>query len=152
MDENHYAELERYLRHRQKHGATNIHYSCFAHCAARLVDRLEYHPVTIVSVDHDPVAKLRFQVFFNSNKDKHNTAYCDTAAVVLDSTTKTTCSSANATPTTGHPISRTPFTWTRLTTSNPQPRSTLVPTSTSIGTRHSLTRCTESQHLDELIL
>ena len=30
MDKTHYAELLRYLRHRQKHGDTNVFYPCFA--------------------------------------------------------------------------------------------------------------------------
>ncbi|KAK3251330.1 hypothetical protein CYMTET_39349 [Cymbomonas tetramitiformis] len=87
MDKSHYSVLQQHSRHRQKHGDTNVHYPCFAQCAARPVDRMKYHPATIVSVDHDPDAKLRYQVYFDS-MDKHSTAYCDTDAVVLDSTVK----------------------------------------------------------------
>ncbi|KAK3233976.1 hypothetical protein CYMTET_55755 [Cymbomonas tetramitiformis] len=87
MDKAHYAELLRYLRHRQKYGDTNVFYPCFAQCAARPVDRQKYHPATVVSVDHTPDAELRYQVYFNS-LDGHNTAYCDTDAVVLDTTVK----------------------------------------------------------------
>ncbi|KAK3245921.1 hypothetical protein CYMTET_44532, partial [Cymbomonas tetramitiformis] len=82
-----YAELLRYLRHRQKHGDSNVYYPCFAQCAARPPDRQKYHPATVVSVDHSPEARLRYQVYFNS-LDAHSTAYCDTDAVVLDTSVK----------------------------------------------------------------
>ncbi|KAK3279632.1 hypothetical protein CYMTET_12494 [Cymbomonas tetramitiformis] len=87
MDKANYTELLRYLRHRQKHGDTNVYYPCFARCAARSVDRQKYHPVTVVSADHSPDAQLRYQVYFNS-LDSHSTAYCDTDAIVIDTTVK----------------------------------------------------------------
>ncbi|KAK3255566.1 hypothetical protein CYMTET_35255 [Cymbomonas tetramitiformis] len=68
-------------------GDTNVYYPCFAQCAARPVDRHKYHPATFVSVDHSPDAQLRYQVYFNS-LDAHSTAYCDTDAVVLDTSVK----------------------------------------------------------------
>ncbi|KAK3263945.1 hypothetical protein CYMTET_27284 [Cymbomonas tetramitiformis] len=87
MSDAHYTELQRFLRHRHKHGDTNAFYPCFAQCSAKPIDRAKFHPAVVVSVDTDPDAKQRYQVFFNTN-DKHNTAFCDTDSIILDSTVK----------------------------------------------------------------
>ncbi|KAK3250842.1 hypothetical protein CYMTET_39794 [Cymbomonas tetramitiformis] len=87
MREVHYTELQRFLRHRHKHGGTNAFYPCFAQCSAKPIDRAKFHPAVVVSVDTDLDVKQRFQVFFNTNS-KHNTAFCDTDSIVLDSTVK----------------------------------------------------------------